>query len=158
MNICVTTKDEADTLALGVRIGGLLQGGAVVELISDVGGGKTTLARGIARGLGFDQIVSSPTFTVSNVYKAPKNDIHHYDFYRLGELGVMSEELQEVLADTANIVVIEWGGQAESLLPKDRLIQVEIARVADNEQERIFTIRLPAAYQNMADKLKAEPC
>jgi len=93
----------------------------VIELIGDVGVGKTTLTRGLAEGLGVKEPVTSPSFTISKVYALPDGGrLVHYDFYRIGEPGLMAEDLAENLTDPRNVVVIEWGGTVADLLPEKR--------------------------------------
>ena len=113
---------EIDLKTWGELIGSLFRGGECIELIGDVGAGKTTLTKGIAKGMGIDEEVQSPTFTLSRVYESPKLALHHYDFYRLSEPGVMSYELAESLADRKAVTVIEWAETVEDVLPKDRIV------------------------------------
>lgn len=101
-------------------------GAKVIELIGDVGVGKTTFTRGLAEGLGVSEAVTSPSFTVSKVYALPDGGrLVHYDFYRLSEPGLMAEDLAENLADVRNVVVVEWGESVVDLLP-EKHIKVEI--------------------------------
>lgn len=114
--------------ALAEKIKDLKGGSAVVvELVGDVGAGKTTLTRGLAEGLGVKEPVTSPSFTISKVYALPGGGrLVHYDFYRLGEPGLMAEDLQENLAEPGNVVVVEWGESVGDLLPKERVtVRVE---------------------------------
>lgn len=109
-------------VALGVTIGRMLNGGEVIELIGDVGSGKTTLAKGIAIGLGVDENVQSPSFTISKLYNGRDNiTLAHYDFYRLNEPGIMTNELGETIADSKTVTVIEWSEVVKGILPSDRL-------------------------------------
>jgi tRNA threonylcarbamoyladenosine biosynthesis protein TsaE len=89
--------------------------------VSDLGGGKTTLTRGLAKGFGSSDKVASPSFTLSKIYKAKGKELHHFDFYRLQEPGALSNELAEVLEDNNNVVVVEWPGIVQDVLPKDRM-------------------------------------
>lgn len=107
---------------MGERLAKLLRGGETIELSSDLGGGKTTFVQGLARGLGHSGEVPSPTFTLSRVYRLPGGlELHHYDLYRLGESGVVGEELAEDLGDPRVVTVIEWAGLVQATLPADRL-------------------------------------
>ncbi len=115
----VTTADAMELF--GEALGGRLKGGELIELISDLGGGKTTLTRGIVRGAASNDVVASPTFTISKVYKAPTFDIHHFDFYRLGEAGLMEHELHDLLGDPDVVVIVEWGDVVQHVLPEDRI-------------------------------------
>jgi tRNA threonylcarbamoyladenosine biosynthesis protein TsaE len=100
----------------------LLRGGDVVELNSDLGGGKTTLMKGIAKGLGYEGEVTSPTFTISRVYQLPNDlELHHFDFYRLNSADIVNQELAEVVGQPDVIVAIEWAQNAAKVLPRERL-------------------------------------
>lgn len=111
---------------------------AVFELIGDVGTGKTTFTRGLAEGLNISEPVTSPSFTISKRYafqRTARNEkttnqpsenqpsenqlgeLVHYDFYRLDDPGIMSEELAETLSEPNHVVVIEWGNSIAELLP-----------------------------------------
>ncbi len=120
---------------MGRTIGAVLCGGEVLELIGDVGAGKTTLTKGLAEGLGILEPVQSPTFTISRVYEARDDlTLFHYDFYRLGEAGIMAEDVNEVMDNPEAITVIEWSGAVSEILPKDRL-QINIWATDDQERE-----------------------
>ena len=122
----------------GRTIGAALRGGEVLELIGDVGTGKTTLTKGLAEGLAISEPVQSPTFTISLVYAARDGlHLHHYDFYRLGEAGIMAEDVNEVMHDPAAVTVIEWSGAVSDVLPTDRL---QISIQATDENERNVTV------------------
>ena len=111
-----------EMLAFGKRLAALLKGGEVVELIGDVGAGKTTLAKGLAAGLGVNEDVQSPSFTISRVYDARDGlQLAHYDFYRLQDPGIMTNELQETIHDPQTITIIEWASIVSGVLPSDRL-------------------------------------
>ena len=115
-------KDEIQMNNFGIKIGLLLRGGENIELIGDVGAGKTTLVKGIAAGLGVIENVQSPSFTISRVYDGRNNlKLAHYDFYRLNDAGIMINELQESLNDNKTVTIIEWSGLIENILPVDRL-------------------------------------
>ena len=122
------TTNSEDTLRLGAIIAKHLQGGETIELASDLGGGKTTLVQGLAEALGYEGRVTSPTFTLSNIYKIRDDlEIHHYDLYRLGEAGVVGQELAEDFGQPEIVTIIEWAGVANHELPSDRLqIMIEV--------------------------------
>lgn len=107
---------------LGAKLGAVLRGGETIELVGDVGAGKTTLTKGIATGLGIDEDVQSPTFTISRVYDTPSGlRLSHYDFYRLHDAGIMADELHETINDPKSITIIEWAEIVNGVLPSDRL-------------------------------------
>ena len=107
----------------------------VVELIGDVGAGKTTFTRGLAKGLGAKEEITSPSFTISKSYALPKGKTFvHYDFYRLKDPGLMMEDLEENLNNKNNIIVVEWGNSVTNILPKNHII-IEINYNEDNTRE-----------------------
>jgi tRNA threonylcarbamoyladenosine biosynthesis protein TsaE len=109
--------------AFGAKLGALLRGGEVLELVGDVGAGKTTLTKGVAAGMGVDEDVQSPTFTISRIYETPKGlHLAHYDFYRLHDAGIMADELHETIHDPTIVTIIEWAEIVNGVLPTDRLM------------------------------------
>ena len=110
-----------NTLEIAARIGSRLRGGEVIELVSDLGGGKTAFVRGLAAGMGSSDQVHSPSFTLSNQYRAGRLTLYHFDFYRLSEPGIMRDELAEVVGDPQAVVAVEWAEIVESVLPTERL-------------------------------------
>ncbi|MCA9301534.1 tRNA (adenosine(37)-N6)-threonylcarbamoyltransferase complex ATPase subunit type 1 TsaE [Candidatus Nomurabacteria bacterium] len=127
-----------DTLRLGRSIGERLRGGEVLELISDLGGGKTTFTRGLADGFGSTDPVSSPSFTISYVYsRSDGKKMYHFDFYRLEDAGIVGNELSEVENDESVVTVVEWGDIVHDILPRDRIV-VRIKNIDDSRRELIF--------------------
>ncbi|MBP7857667.1 MAG: tRNA (adenosine(37)-N6)-threonylcarbamoyltransferase complex ATPase subunit type 1 TsaE [Candidatus Saccharimonadales bacterium] len=127
------SQSSEDTEALGERIGARLKGGEVIELVSDLGGGKTTFTRGLVRGAGSPDRVASPTFTVVRQYDAPKLNIFHFDFYRLDDPGIIVDELREYLSDPWTVVIVEWSDVVREVLPKDRTT-ITISAVGETER------------------------
>jgi len=119
MTIQVTSTKAMNDF--GSRLGALLKKGLVIELVGDVGAGKTTLAKGIAVGLGIKDNIQSPSFTISQVYEGKELRLAHYDFYRLSDAGIMQDELAEVVTDLNTITLIEWAEIVQGVLPADRL-------------------------------------
>ena len=115
----IEVGSEHETKELGKKIAASLKGGEVFELIGDVGAGKTTFVKGLAAGLGVEDDVQSPSFTISRMYEARNGlQLAHYDFYRLSDPGIMANELQEMVGDPTTITVIEWADIVEGVLPK----------------------------------------
>jgi tRNA threonylcarbamoyladenosine biosynthesis protein TsaE len=131
----VEIQNEAAMKAFGARLGALLKGGEIIELVGDVGAGKTTLTKGIAEGLRVDDDVQSPSFTISRVYDARDNlFLAHYDFYRLHDAGIMEAELHETLHDPRTITIVEWADIVKGVLPESRL-SVSITPTSDEGRE-----------------------
>lgn len=107
----------------------------MVELVSDLGGGKTVYIRGLAKGLGYERDITSPTFTISRVYNLPSGkQLHHFDFYRLNPGDIVDQELAEVIGDKDVITAIEWAKHSGDALPDDRVV-VEIETTTETERK-----------------------
>lgn len=134
---------EEETKAFAAQIGAFLKGGETIELVGDVGAGKTTFVKGLARGLGIDEAIQSPSFTISRVYDARDGlTLAHYDFYRLVDAGIMADELREVVDDASVVTVVEWADIVDGVLPATR---IRITFAAPSETERELTVEAPAA-------------
>lgn len=127
-----------EMIEFGKEIGSNLEGGSVLELIGDVGAGKTTFTKGLALGLGVLETVQSPTFTISRVYEGDNLTLSHYDFYRLNDYGIMKMELAENLSDPQNITVVEWAGELADILPEKHL---KLIFESVSEDKRLVKVR-----------------
>ena len=114
-------NSEIKMKQLGEEISRMFKGGEVLELIGDVGAGKTTFTKGLAKGLGVAETVQSPSFTISRVYEAGDLTLSHYDFYRLNDAGIMAMEIASAIEDRRNITVVEWAESVAEILPEDRI-------------------------------------
>ena len=148
LKINSTSSDQTEQL--GEQLGKRLQGGEVIELVSDLGGGKTTLVRGLARGMGSTDRVASPTFTISKIYKASRLELHHFDFYRLSEAGLIEHELADFLGDPSIVVVVEWGGVVNHILPAKRLT---ISLKLSGENSRQIVLNYPKSLDYLMENL-----
>lgn len=123
------TYSAAETRQLGERLGRLLQPGHVVALVGELGAGKTCLAQGIARGLGVEDPVTSPTFIMVNEYRTANGAVlYHIDCYRFEENGVsqaLAIGVDELLGGDG-ICVVEWAERIEPLLPHERLTVIMV--------------------------------
>lgn len=147
----IITNGPEETIVLGVELGSRLQGGEAIELVSDIGGGKTTLVRGIAKGIDSSDQVMSPTFTISRIYEGATLQLHHFDFYRLNDPGLIAGELEESIHNPAVAVVIEWSDIVKGALPEDRL-QIEIQMTnEDTEQRAIVFQALGTNHQELIE-------
>ena len=109
----------------------------VIELIGDVGAGKTTFTRGLAEGLGVKEPVTSPSFTISKSYALPNHkQLIHYDFYRLPDPGLMLEDLSESINNQNALTIIEWAESVSDILP-DNHTRITI-RYTDTGREVII--------------------
>lgn len=120
-----------EMMSFAEKLGKLLFGGELIELVGDVGAGKTTFVKGLALGLDINDNIQSPSFTINRTYDG-RNDLKlsHYDFYRLDSAGIMQNELSEDLDDKNTVTVIEWGEIVNNVLPDD-YIQIRIVPTSD---------------------------
>ena len=136
MRVAITTYGPDETISLGKKLGRLLKPGDVVALYGELGAGKTVLTKGIARGLGVEADVHSPTFTLIHEHPGPI-PLYHVDLYRLSsEQEVETLGLEEYIYSDG-VTVIEWANTARSLLPAERL-DITLRMTGDTERELIF--------------------
>ena len=160
MRLEIVSSGETETVCIGRCIGGLLRGGEIILLDSDLGGGKTALTRGLAEGIESSDDVTSPTFAINQTYTGKNLRIHHYDLYRLDTLGETEFEMQEFLNDPKAVLVIEWPRLAEPVLVNKDKITIKINRQKSAVDERLIIIEYPDSleYAIDADKLEDHPC
>jgi len=148
LQLASTSSDATEQLA--EKLGRKLKGGEVIELISDLGGGKTTFTRGLGKGIDSPDRVVSPTFTVSKLYKGKKLEIHHFDFYRLADAGLMEHELHDIMGDPEVVVVVEWGDVVAHVLPDERLT-IHLKSTGDESRQLVVTY--PASLHYLVEDL-----
>ncbi len=133
------SHSEAETEALGRRLAAVLAPGAVVAYRGDLGMGKTAFTRGLARGLGYEGRVTSPTFTIVNEYEGGGLPLFHFDMYRLEDAGDLFDIGWEDYLDRGGVCAVEWSERVEEALPEDT-VTVSFARCPENENRRIITV------------------
>ena len=129
----VITNNAAETRALGRRLAEQLKAGDVILLEGELGAGKSELARGVAGGLGVTETVTSPSFTILNVYESGRFPLYHFDWYRLES----SEELYELGMDEYlggdGAAVVEWPGRCPDAVPEGA-VRIRMTAVGENER------------------------
>lgn len=146
-------KNAKQTETLAEKVGAALKGGETIELISDVGGGKTTFTRGLVRGAGSDDHVTSPTFTISNKYEAPEFNIWHFDFYRLPEAGLIEHQLHETVDFDSDVTIVEWSDVVAHVLPEERL---SITITAQGDDAREVVLDAPETLSYLVDDVDTD--
>ncbi len=130
----IITKSAGETRALGERIAGQLQPGDVLLLEGDLGAGKSELTRGIARGLGVTETVTSPSFTILNVYESGRCPLYHFDWYRLESADELYELGMDEYLGGDGIAVIEWPGQCPDAVPENAM-RIRLEAAGKNERK-----------------------
>ena len=134
-----TTAGEEQTEALGFRLGQLIQPGAVIAYTGDLGAGKTAFTRGLARGLGIPDRVTSPTFTIVNEYEGGRLPLFHFDMYRLGSSDELFDIGWEDYLARGGVCAVEWSENVAGAL-EDEPIRVDIRR-GEHDGQRVISIR-----------------
>ena len=132
----VTTHSPQQTEALGETLARGLQASAVVALFGGMGMGKTAFVRGMARGIGYEGDVASPTFAIVHEYNGGRLPLYHFDMYRVEDWdGLYSSGFFDYLG-AGGIIVVEWSENIENALPQD-CICVRFARGSQDTERRI---------------------
>jgi tRNA threonylcarbamoyladenosine biosynthesis protein TsaE len=126
---------ESDTLALGRALAPLLEPGMVIHLCGDLGAGKTTLARGILRGLGHEGRVKSPTFTLVEPYEFSRLYLYHFDFYRFLDQQELEDSGFRDYFNAESVCLVEWPEKAPDLPAAD--LKIEMRPEGDGRAMRI---------------------
>lgn len=133
----IRLKGLKETEEFGKKLGSILKGGDVLSLSGDLGAGKTTLTKSIGIGLGVEDYITSPTFTLINEYQG-RVPLYHFDVYRLEGKEDLLDLGYEDYFYSNGVTIVEWGDRIEDILPEDR-VNIEIEET-DQEDERIITI------------------
>ena len=146
--IYINNVDEI--IKLGEKIGKLAFPNMLITMNGDLGAGKTTMTKGIARGLGIEKVVNSPTFTIMKIYEGRLN-LYHLDVYRITD-PESDFELEEYF-EADGVCVIEWASQIEELLPSSYM-NINITDLGDNKRElEISVIGEDPNYESIIEKI-----
>lgn len=116
----IETMNANETFELGVHMGTEAKAGQVYTLIGELGVGKTVFTQGLAKGLGIMEPISSPTFTIVQVYEDGRLPFYHFDVYRIGDIEEMDEIGYEDYIFGKGVCLIEWSNLIEEILPQKR--------------------------------------
>ena len=127
------SSSERETEALGARLAAVLPGGSVVAMYGDLGAGKTAFVRGMARGMGLDCRVSSPTFTIVNEYLGER-ELIHFDMYRIGGADELFDIGWEDYLNRGAVCAVEWSENVEDAFFGDEIV-VRMEKLGDTERK-----------------------
>ena len=130
------TNSEQETEQLGQRLGQVLAAGTVIAYTGDLGAGKTAFTRGLARGLGIPERVTSPTFTIVNEYEGGRLPLFHFDMYRLGGADELYDIGWEDYLGRGGVCAVEWSENVDQAL-EENAIRIDIRRGEHDCQRRI---------------------
>lgn len=132
----IIIKNESETEEFGTELAASLKVGDVIALTGDLGTGKTTLTKSIARGLGIDDVITSPTFNIVKEYRSGRLPLFHFDVYRVDDIDEMYEIGYEEYFYGEGVCIIEWADLIEDIIPEDAIrITIEYG---GKEGERIY--------------------
>lgn len=138
MKIELITNSANDTIEFGKSVARAVEKGAVISLVGDLGAGKTTFTKGIARGLGIMDNVTSPTFTILNEYAGEEKKLYHFDFYRIEDPDELVElGFEDYFPSTDGLTIVEWVEKAPSVLPK-QYYQITFEKIDDDKRRIVF--------------------
>lgn len=126
------TNSPAETEALGEALGKILPAGTVLAYFGDLGAGKTAFTRGLARGLGYQDAVTSPTYTIVNEYLGGRLPLFHFDMYRLRSAEDLWDIGWEDYLDRGGVCAVEWSENVREAL--EGAVTVDIQRLSENSR------------------------
>ena len=131
----IITNSKEETVVLAEKLAKDLKGGDFLAFYGDLGAGKTTFIQGLAKGLGIEKRIISPTFIIMRHYKLPKGNFYHVDLYRTqSRHDLLGIGLDQIIQDENNIVALEWSEKIGDLMPKKR-IEIRLKYLDDNQRE-----------------------
>jgi tRNA threonylcarbamoyladenosine biosynthesis protein TsaE len=151
----VETNSEKETLELGKALAGQARPGQIFSLTGDLGVGKTVFTKGMAEGLGITEPVSSPTFTIVQIYEEGRLPFYHFDVYRIADPEEMDEIGYEDYFFGEGVCLVEWANLIEELMPEDTIRIIIEKDLEKGFDYRRITIEDPAGALELSDIAEA---
>lgn len=133
------TNNHEETQRVGELLASELQGGEILSLIGDLGGGKTTFTQGLARGLSIKGRIISPTFVIFKKFTIKSKNVkwlYHFDLYRLSGLQELVDlGFEDIISSPENITVIEWAQKASEIIPPSKNIKINFKYLGKNQRQ-----------------------
>lgn len=131
-----TNLEQSEQLA--AKLAAAIKSPVLIELVGDLGGGKTAFVKALGKALGVEQTITSPTFNIHRSYKYPDGVLEHFDLYRLADDAIVLSELNDCIADTSAVVAVEWAEHFHGLQDQDHLT-IEFRYLDENSRAMIFS-------------------
>ena len=132
------SHSEEETFSLASEFEKTLKGGEVVLLSGDLGAGKTTFTKGLAKALNITENITSPTFTLMNIYTSGRLKLYHFDMYRLEDESEAIELGLDEFFNSNGVCMIEWAENIKNMIPKNHIV-INIEKLSDNERKFVIT-------------------
>ena len=143
------THSVAQTQALGAALARQLKPDDVLLMLGDMGAGKSEFTRGLARGLGVQGPVTSPTFTILQVHEDGRLPLYHFDWYRLNDVEELYELSMDEYLHAGGVAVVEWPSRAEEAIPESYL---EVALEPTDDDSRRITLTPVGGFRELDEK------
>ena len=138
MKIEIISNSDKDTIEFAKSVARAISDGSVLNLVGDLGAGKTTFTKGLALGMGCGETVTSPTFTILNEYLQGERNLFHFDFYRIEDPGELMElGFEEYFSSPNGVTVVEWAERAPQLLP-NKYYEINFSKIDDDKRKITF--------------------
>lgn len=128
----IKTKSSEETFEIGYKIGSKCNGGEIIALSGELGAGKTHLIKGIARGLGIEKIITSPTFVVSQTYLSGRIPFVHCDLYRISDFSELEDMGWYDFISSGSVIAVEWAEKIKDYIMEEKVLWVEIEMEDEN--------------------------
>lgn len=150
----IVLKGLKEMEEFGEKLGSILKPGDIISLTGDLGAGKTTLTKSIGKGLGVEDYITSPTFTLINEYKGRLN-LYHFDVYRLeGPIDLYDLGFEEYIYSNG-VSIIEWGDKIEEILPEER-INIQIEKSVELDERIIYLYGEGERFKQLVKELNID--
>lgn len=147
----IETNSWKETHLLGKKIGEKIKPGTVISLIGDLGVGKTVFTQGLACGLGIEEPINSPTFTIVQVYEEGRMPFYHFDVYRISDISEMDEIGYEDYFYGDGVALVEWANLIEEIMPEEHSVITIEKDLQKGFDYRKITITGGLANENFSD-------
>ncbi len=134
----ITTKSSHETLKLGEKVGVRCIGGEIIALIGELGAGKTHFVKGVAKGLGIEKHITSPTYVISQLYTEGRLPFVHCDLYRVSDFGELEEIGWYDFLTNGSVVAVEWADKIKDFIKHEKILWVEID--IEKDEQRIIKL------------------